>query len=188
MRCPLIVTRTIQVVYLTISLFLLPGCSIFGDDPNQRTPGVIIDDNVLESLVASEIRKSDPGFKGSHLVIVAYNGLVLLAGQVPSEALRDKANVATQALRRVHKVHNELTVGGPISIMARTNDSWLTSKVKSRLLTNKEVNGLKIKVQTENGVVFLLGLVTRAQAERAVAIASKVYGLQKIVKVFEYTD
>ncbi len=181
-------TRTIQFALLTITISLTTGCTIFGDDPHQRTPGVIIDDNVLENLVESEIRKSDPGFKGSHLVVVAYNGLVLLAGQVPSEALREKANVTTQALRRVSKVHNELSIGGPTSIMARTNDGWLTSKVKSRLVANKEINGSKIKVQTENGVVFLLGLVSRAQADRAVAVASKVYGLQKIVKVFEYTD
>ena len=64
----------------------------------------------------------------------------------------------------------------------------MTSKVKSRLLANKEVSGNKIKVQTENGTVFLLGLVPRAQADAAVAVASNVYGVQKIVKVFEYLD
>ena len=73
-------------------------------------------------------------------------------------------------------------------MMARTNDAWLTSKVKSRLLANDEVNGLKIKVQTENGVVFLLGLIPRAKADKAVEITSQVFGIQKIVKVFEYTD
>lgn len=179
------VNRTI--LSLTI-LTLLTGCGTFGSNSNQRTPGVIIDDTVLENLVENEIRKSDPGYKGSHLVIVSYNGLVLLAGQVASEELRQKANTVTQGLRRVRKVHNELTVGGPTSIMARTNDAWLTSKVKSRLIANKEVKGTRIKVQTENGTVFLLGLVSRAQADKAVEVASNVYGLQKIVKVFEYTD
>ena len=167
---------------------LIAGCSTVGNNSNQRTPGVIIDDNVLENLVESEIRKSDPGYKGSHLVIVSYNGLVLLAGQVATEELREKASTITQKIRRVRKVHNELTVGGPTSIMARTNDAWLTSKVKSRLIANKEVKGTRIKVQTENGTVFLLGLVSRDQADKAVEVTSKVYGLQKIVKVFEYTD
>lgn len=185
------VSRTIPRLLTVLAIGLcitLAGCTTFGNNSNQRTPGVIIDDNVLENLVESEIRKSDPGFKGSHIVIVAYNGLVLLAGQVPSEALRNKANLVTQNLRRVRKVHNELTVGGPTSVMARSNDAWLTSKVKSRLIRSSEVNGRRIKVQTENGVVFLLGLVSRAQADRAVEVTSKVYGLQKIVKVFEYTD
>ncbi len=171
-----------------ITLSCLAGCSVFSSDPGHRTPGVVIDDAVLENLVEQEIRKSDSGFKGSHLVIVAYNGLVLIAGQVASPELKTKASEVTQQLRRVRKVHNELTVGGPTSIMARTNDGWLTSKVKSRLLANKEVSGNKIKVQTENGTVFLLGLVPRAQADAAVAVASNVYGVQKIVKVFEYLD
>ena len=167
---------------------IFSGCAVFSDDPGYRTPGVVIDDNVLENLVESEIRKSDAGFKGSHIVVVAYNGLILLAGQVASAQLRDKASEVTRSLRRVRKVHNELTVGGPTSLMARTNDGWLTSKVKSRLIANKTVDGSKIKVQTENGTVFLLGLVPRDQADGAVQIASQVYGVQKIVKVFEYLD
>jgi osmotically-inducible protein OsmY len=182
------VTQTFKLSLLFICLSLLNACGTFGKDSDQRTPGIVIDDNVLERLVQREVRNSDPGYKGSHLVVVAYNGLVLLAGQVPSEALRRKASVTAQSLRRVTKVHNELTVGGPTSLMARTNDAWLTSKVKSRLIADKEVSGLRIKVITENGAVYLLGLVSRAQADRAVAVASKVYGLQKIVKVFEYTD
>lgn len=169
-------------------LTLLTACGTFGGESDQRTPGVVIDDNVLELLVEREVRKSDPGYKGSHIVIVAYNGLVLLAGQVPSEALRRKASVTAQNLRRVRKVHNELTVGGPTSMVARTNDAWLTSKVKSRLIADKEISGLRINVTTENGVVYLLGLVSREQAEKAVKVASKIYGLQKIVKVFEYTN
>ena len=78
--------------------------------------------------------------------------------------------------------------GASPSFFARVNDGWLTSKVKSRLIANKTVDGSKIKVQTENGTVFLLGLVPRDQADGAVQIASLVYGVQKIVKVFEYLD
>ncbi len=162
---------------------LLAGCV---SDPSKRTPGVFIDDAVLEPMVKREIRRSDPGFKGSHLVVVSYNGVILLAGQVASEALRDKAAEVAQSLQRVRKVHNELTVGGPISLMARTNDSWLTTKVKSRLIVSDEAYGTKTKVVTENGVVYLMGLLTRAQADNAVKVTSQVYGVQKIVKVFEY--
>ncbi len=182
---PTFLSRAICIT--TLSLFLA-SCAVFSDDPRHRTPGVIIDDNVLERVVEQEIRKSDQGYKGSHIVVVSYNGLVLLAGQVPSEALRAKASEVTGKLRRVRKVHNELSIGGPISMVARTNDSWLTSKVKTRLIASKEVDGNKIKVQTEAGVVYLLGLIHREQADAAVAVASQVYGIQKIVKVFEYLD
>ena len=166
-------------------MVVLNGCM---NDPSKRTPGVFIDDAVLEPMVRSEIRKSDQGFKGSHLAIVSFNGVVLIAGQVANEALRAKASEAAQNLQRVRKVHNELTVGGPISLVARSNDSWLTTKVKTRLLASDQAYGTKIKVVTENGVIYMLGIITRNQADIAVNVASQVYGVQKIVKVFEYLD
>lgn len=167
-------------IFLSI---LISGCV---NDPSKRTPGVFIDDAVLEPIVRQEIRNSDDGFQGSHLVVVSYNGIVLLAGQVATEQLKSKAAEVAQSLQRVRKVHNELSVGGPISLVARTNDSWLTTKVKSRLLVSDEAYGTKTKVITENGVVYLMGLLTREQADNAVSVTSKVYGVQKIVKVFEY--
>lgn len=181
--------NVILTFVLTSLLFIcLGGISGCANDPSKRTPGVFIDDAVLEPMVKREILKSDEGFKGSHLVIVAYNGVVLVAGQVATEALREKAGEAAQNLRRVRKVHNELSVGGPISLVARTNDSWLTTKVKTRLIASDNAYGRKIKVLTENGVVYLMGLLARDQANQAVEVATKVYGVQKIVKVFEYLD
>ena len=83
---------------------------------------------------------------------------------------------------------NEIEVGGPISYVARTNDTWLTGKVKTKLAADERVNANRVKVVTENGVVYLLGLLPRQQANDTVAIARSVYGVQKIVKVFEYLD
>ncbi len=177
-----------ELMKWTISLLVVVFLSGCMNDPSKRTPGVFIDDAVLEPMVRSEIRKSDKGFKGSHLAIVSYNGVVLIAGQVATDELRGKASAAAQNLQRVRKVHNELTVGGPISLVARTNDSWLTTKVKTRLLASSQAYGTKVKVVTENGVVYMLGLITRSQADIAVDVASEVYGVQKIVKVFEYLD
>ena len=120
--------------------------------------------------------------------MVSYNGLILLAGQVATAELKEQAATVAQEVNRVRKVHNELSIGGPISLVARTNDAWLTGKVKSRLVASKEAQGLKVKVVTENGVVYLMGLVTRAQADAVVTVTANVYGVQKIVKVFEYLD
>ena len=174
--------RSIVVLLLTI---LALACA---NDPSKRTAGVFIDDAVLEPLVKKEIRDSNREFKGSHLVVVSYNGVVLLAGQVATASLVAQASDVAQKVNRVRKVHNELSVGGPISLVARTNDSWLTSKVKNRLIASSEAYGRKVKVVTENGVVYLLGLVTRAQGETAVNVTTNVYGVQKIVKVFEYLN
>ena len=171
---------------ITLLLALIvAGCA---NDPTRRTPGVFIDDLALEPIIKNEIFKSNADFKGSHIVVVSLNGVVLLAGQVATEALREQASTVAQSLRRVRKVHNELTIGGPTSLVARTNDSWLTTKVKTRLVASENTQGLRTKVLTENGVVYLMGIVSRAQADAAVQVASQVYGVQKIVKVFEYTD
>ena len=185
LKRPLPFAQILPVLLLTTMTL---GCANISNDQGRRTPGVVIDDNVLENIVEREIRASDTSYRGSHLVITAYNGVVLITGQVPSEALRDKATEITNTLRRVKRVHNELTVGGPTSFFARSNDAWLTTKVKSRLVATDKVPGTKIKVQTENGVVYLMGLVSRSDADLAVATATKVYGIQKIVKVFEYLD
>ena len=180
---------SLRITLLMLStLTILSGCANISDDPGRRTPGVVIDDNVLENIVESEIRKSNGSYRGSHLVITAYNGVVLLTGQVPTAQLKDQAAEIAGKLRRVKRVHNELTIGGPTSFFARSNDAWLTTKVKSRLVATENVPGTKIKVQTENGVVYLMGLVSRSNADLAVQTAKKVYGIQKIVKVFEYID
>ncbi|MGB0997311.1 MAG: BON domain-containing protein [Pseudomonadales bacterium] len=173
---------------LVALLLLLGGCA--GTPENPRSTGMLIDDNVLEVMIEREIRASDETFKGSHIVVAVYNGLVLLLGQVASEELKNQASVVTEGMYRVDptKVHNHLTVGGPISMLARTNDGMLTTKVKTRLLASKQVNGLRIKVISENGTVYLMGTVTTEQSEAAVAEAQKSFGVQRIVKVFEYTD
>ncbi|MGI9324950.1 MAG: BON domain-containing protein [Pseudomonadales bacterium] len=169
-------------------LLCLAGCSTISNDPRIRTPGTIIDDQMLERIVRADIRRGDPGFKSAHLVVVSYNGVVLLAGQVSSEPLRAKAENLARAIPKVRRVHNELEIGGPISYLARSNDSWLTAKVKSKLLAAKKTPATRVKVVTENGVVYLLGLLPREQAEPVVDVARSVYGVQKIVKVFEYLD
>ena len=88
----------------------------------------------------------------------------------------------------MQQLHDETTIAVPSSFMSRTGDTWLTSKVKSRLFINGDAPGWRTKVVTENGVVYLMGLLTHAEADAAVAQAQKVYGVQKIVKIIEYID
>ena len=180
--------RIAAILLLPLFALALASCATFSDDPRVRTPGSMIDDEALEKVVEREIRKSDPQFEGTHLVIVSYGGIVLLLGQVSSEELKVKAQTVTQGLAKVTRVHNEIDVGGPISYVARSNDGWITGKVKSKLIVAGDAPGRKIKVQTENGVVYLMGFLTRAEADAAVQIASTVFGVQQIVRVFEYLD
>lgn len=176
---------------LTLILALgtcLCGCAAFSSDPRIRTPGVMFDDGVIESIVKRDIRNSNPGFANAHLIVVSYNGVVLLAGQVSSTELKQQAQEVAEKVAKVRQIHNRLEVGGSISFVARSNDSWITGKVKAKLLANKNTDANKIKVVTENGTVYLMGMLPRADADRAVGVTGSVYGVQKIVKVFEYLD
>ncbi len=154
----------------------------------RRTPGDLIDDNALEFVIAREIRASDEGYEGAHLVVTVYDGLVLLLGEVASTRLQEKATEVAESLYKVNpdKVYNYLTVQGPISRLARTNDRYLSAKIKSRLLVASGVPAGRVKVVTENGVVYLMGKITLSDSELVVAEVRKSFGVRKIVKVFDY--
>ena len=93
-----------------------------------------------------------------------------------------------EPLRNVKRVHNELTVAGSSSIISRTNDSWLTTKVKSSMAASATTDSGRIKVVTENGAVYLIGLLTREEADAAVELTRGIQGVEKIVKVFDYIN
>jgi osmotically-inducible protein OsmY len=126
--------------------------------------------------------------KNSHIVVTSYNGVVLLAGQTPRAELKTLAEQAASEVQRVKKVHNEIQVLAPSSLLARNNDAWLTTKIKTQMLADSAIPGSRIKVVTENGIVYLLGLLTQAEATRATNLVQGVSGVQKIVKLFEYID
>lgn len=159
------------------------------DDRGTRTIGSKIDDSLIETKVGVNVAKASPDLdKGSHIVVSSYNGVVLLAGQTPRAELKSLAEQAAGQVQRVKKVHNELQVMQPSSILARNNDAWLTTKIKAQMLADANVPGSRIKVITENGIVYLLGLLTQQEATRATSVVQNVSGVQKIVKLFEYID
>ena len=159
------------------------------DDRGTRTIGSKIDDSLIETKVSVNIAKANADLdKGSHIVVSSYNGIVLLAGQTPRADLKSLAEQTASQVQRVKKVHNELQVMQPSSILARNNDAWLTTKIKAQMLGDANVPSTRIKVITENGIVYLLGLVTQGEANAATNVVQGVSGVQKIVKLFEYID
>jgi osmotically-inducible protein OsmY len=166
----------------------LSACTTMSDDPRSRTPGKVMDDQGLEIEIFNDIRGADPGFGSADVKVVSYNGIVLLAGQVPDESLKQIAEDRAKQYDSVRAVHNELEIMQPLSFVERTNDTMLTTKIKGRMLADAEIVAGKIKVVTVNSTVFLMGMLPREEGDRAVAIARSVYGVQKIVKVFEYVD
>ncbi|MDD2051844.1 BON domain-containing protein [Pseudomonas putida] len=159
------------------------------DDRGTRTLGSKIDDSLIQTKVEVNVAKANPDLdSGSHIVVTSYNGIVLLAGQTPRPDLKAQAEQAAAAVQRVKKVHNELQILPPSSLLARQNDAWLTTKIKTQMLADNSIPGSRIKIVTENGIVYMLGLLTQQEATRATNLVQGVAGVQKIVKLFEYID
>ncbi|MBV6286050.1 BON domain-containing protein [Pseudomonas aegrilactucae] len=159
------------------------------DDRGTRTFGSKIDDSLIETKVAVNIAKASPDLdSNSHIVVTSFNGIVLLAGQTPRADLKSLAEQTAGQVQRVKRVHNELQVLQPSSLLARNNDAWLTTKIKTQMLADNSIPGSRIKVVTENGIVYLLGLLTQQEANQATSLVQGVSGVQKIVKLFEYID
>lgn len=154
---------------------------------DRRTLGRNLDDNSLEL----DLRKDfllDEKFDGTNVSVTAINGIVLLTGEVSTDAQRQHAEALAKQRTRTLTVVNELQLAGKTSATSRANDSLITGKVKAKLLQSDDVQANVVKVVTEAGRVYLLGLVTRSEADAAVAAAQSVGGVTHIVKVFEYID
>jgi len=161
------------------------GASVAAD---TRTTGTVIEDQSIEFKAAQALSADKEIKEQSNINTTSYNTIVLLTGETPSEELRQRAVNLVRNIDKVSHVHNEITIAAPSSMMSRSSDTLITSRVKTRLLANKEVSGLNTKVVTEKGVVYLMGLSTRSQADRATDIARRTSGVQKVVKLFQYTD
>ena len=125
---------------------------------------------------------------GVALVSLLVITLLLATLEVVSQALKERATTVGRKVRDVRRIYNELEVSAPSSGMTRTSDTWITTKVKSWLLGSSEAEGLRVKVVTENGVVYLMGLATQEESERIAAVAAKMSGVQRVVRLFEIVD
>ncbi len=157
------------------------------NDP--RTTGTVIDDVAIEAKIADamddyEYLNLDAN---SNIHVTSYNNVVLLTGQVPSEAAKLAVGEIAKNTNQVRKVYNELKVGPVTSLTTRSHDSWITTKIKSSSAFH-EVNPINTKVITENGVVYLLGLISRDQADKLTELVRTTRGVDRVVRIFEYTD
>jgi len=151
---------------------------------DRRQAEVMFSDERIEFNAGSRI---DGALKGQgHVNVTSYNYTVLLSGEVPTAQAKADAEKVVTDVPNVKTVVNELQIAGTSSAASRSNDAYVTSKVKGNFLGNEKFKPTDIKVVTEAGVVYLLGLVTREEADAATEIARGTAGVQKVVRVFEY--
>ncbi|MDA8093618.1 MAG: BON domain-containing protein [Betaproteobacteria bacterium] len=153
---------------------------------DRRTAGTYIDDTEIE-LKAHDVIRDSFG-PNVHVDVGSFNRNVLLVGEAPTETLKHQVEEAVQAIPNVAHVTNLISIENPTSDAVRANDALLTAKVKARYLDENKFQINYVKVITENGVVYLMGLVTHKEAADAANIAATTSGVQKVVKVFQYID
>jgi len=178
-------------------LVLLSGCAStlskvtdkpFQESQAQPTIGTSVDDLKMETLIAANIKKAHPQLDSAHVNVHSFNRVVLLTGEVPNEEMKNLAGDTARAYRGAREVYNELQVRTNTGMLARSNDSWLATKVRTRLVAEKNLNTRGIEVIVEDSVVYLMGKTTRRDANLMATIASRIGGVQRVVKVFEYLD
>ncbi len=182
---------------LTGALLLVSGCAgvLVGSAAtsavvahDERTTGTFIEDQAIELKAIEAIRGKSDLRANTNLSVTSYNQVVLVTGQAPTQQLRETAISTISKLEKVRHVYDEIQLAAPSSIVSRSGDSIVTAKVKTKLFTLSGLDATKVKVVTENGVVYLMGILSRGDAQTAATAASQVNGVQKIVKLFEYKD
>lgn len=157
---------------------------VVADD--RRTSATVLEDQTIE--VKARNRISEKYGDQTNVSVTSYNRFILLTGQAPTEEIKKDVAVLVLEVPGVRNIQNEIVVGGASSMTSRASDTLLTSRVKGRLAQNKDVGASHVKVVSESGAVFLMGLVTRVEADAAALTASTTSGAQRVVKVFEYLD
>ncbi len=155
---------------------------------DRRSTGAILDDQTTELKIYNALHQDKALMKNARIEVTVYNGIALLIGQVPSEQHRKRAAAHARENIKIKQVHNELKVAEAIGLKVQNNDTAITFKVKSALLGTKGISSAYFKVNTERGIVYLMGLVTREEGDAAAKAVQQVKGVQGIVKVFEYID
>ena len=153
---------------------------------DRRSVGAQADDEAIELKLADAINTQYGEIV--HAIATSYNGIVLLSGEVPDFGTLASIGNLAKNTERVRAVHNELAVGPNASMSQRTNDSYITSKVKTRFVEANKFSATHVKVVTERGVVYLMGIVSHAEGDAAGQIAASTTDVVRVVKIFEYTN
>jgi len=158
------------------------GAAVTSD---QRTTGTVIEDQVIETKAGDFFRADAALSQQARISVTSYNQIALVTGQAPTEELRKRAVEYVSRIAKVRHVYNEIEIGSPVTAMQISSDTLLTTKVKSKLVTIKDLKSTNVKVVTENGVVYLMGLLDQPTGDAVAEVVAGVSGVRKVVKLFE---
>ena len=184
--------KLLHLAALAVAVSILQGCAAVAVTgmttaalmaSDRRTSGTYIEDETIEWKVVGALKDRYPG---SHANATSFNRRVLLTGEAPTEDVKKRIEDAVRGIPNVKEVTNEIQVAGASSLASRGNDALVTSNVKARMVNNGKFSPQHVKVVTEGGVVYMMGIVTPSEGDAAVDIARNTSGVSRVVKVFEY--
>ncbi len=188
---------------LTILLnsLLLSACAPVATSPEEiteqsllqerRNRETILTDKAIEAEAYSELNSEEDLTTQCHVTITTYNGATLIAGEAPNEDLRKKIISIVQVVPNVKLIHDNLTIGSPSDLSSRANDQLITDTIRtalSQIRTLPDFDPAMVKVITENGTVYLMGLVRRDEGTVVINVTKLQPGIKQIVTIFEYAD
>ena len=180
---------------LLLCLVILNGCAAVAVTgavttasvaADRRTTGTYIEDEAIETKSRLALIDNKALNKRVHVNFTSYNTAVMITGEAPTEEDKQAVVELVKNVEKVSHVYDEITIAAPSSFISRSADTVITTKVKSKLIAAKDLSGIHVKVVTENGVVYLMGIVTQPESDKATEIARQTGGVQKVVKLFEY--
>lgn len=184
----LIILLASQVTGCAVALFSGAAATTAAVSADRRDLDTQLLDHEIEQKIARAIDNDPSLFNQAHINVVSYNRNVLLVGQATSEYVRNKVLDIAGQNTDLKDIYNEITIEQPTSAAQRAKDAWLTTKVKTRMLADKELDGHQVKVYTENQQVFLMGLLTKREKKIAVTIARNMDGVEKVIDVIETNE
>jgi osmotically-inducible protein OsmY len=178
--------RYLNILLVVAALIAVQGCAGGSKAMDRRSSGTQLEDETIENKSMARIQEK---YKGAVQVsVVSYNRKVLITGEALSEEIKNDVQRIIRAVPNVKDTANEIFVGTLSNSSSRRTDSGISNEIKSKMNKNKSIQAGTIRIVTDKGVVYLLGLVPHDQANAASEIASTVGGVKKVVRVFEYID
>jgi len=193
--------KKLFLLFLLLNSLLIVACSSVTTNPDnlteqtskpdRRSHEVISTDKIIETEAAAELNSDDEIISQSHITINAYNGAILISGETANEALKNKIVSIVQVIPNVTLIHDNLLIEPPSDANSRANDQLITDTIRTALTQIKSLpdfDSAMIKVVTENGTVFLMGIVRRDEGAIVIKITRLQPGVKQIITLFEYAD
>ncbi len=186
--------RILNIIALTC---VLSACATIidatTDDPIQidegkRSLGERMDDRQLKTVISVNLKKADPAIKDAHINVHTYNSVVLLTGEIQTVALRRLAGDTARKVNTVRQVYNEIRIGPKTTFLSRSNDNWIHSRIKTKLIFNADIDSDRVEIIVEDNTVYLMGKLTKIQAEKITEVVRTTRGVAKVIRAIEYLE